>query len=71
MGNRIRYQLEITATYEESGDYMRNANLEDFLEWAQDETRYLTIMVKRGAGQPKPLRASIKVTQVAAVLDAH
>lgn len=70
MSNRIRYQLEITGTYEESGDYMRNANLEDFLEWAQRQANNLTVLIQTGGGTaPKPIRATIKVKQVAAVLD--
>ena len=65
--HHIRYQLEITATYEDSGDYTRNANLEDFLEWVERQASHFQVGpdgLRLGRS-----RLDIKVKQVAAVVE--
>lgn len=69
MGRHIKYQLEITAIYEQSGEHYRNEPLDKFLEWAQNESTYLKVLVQRGANPPVQVRADIKVKSVSQVLD--
>jgi hypothetical protein len=62
----VTYALKIEATLEKSGDYAveHKATLPEFFDWAKDQTRYLTVLIKEGATEPKPVRATITVKSV-------
>ena len=60
----VTYALKIEATLEKSGDYMGKATLPEFFDWAKDQTRYFTVLIKEGATESKPVRATITVKSV-------
>lgn len=66
---RVRYVLKIETTFESSGGYMRNSTIDEFLAWAQDQSRNLVVLIKEGGQEPKPVRADITVVQLALVRD--
>lgn len=60
----VRYTLHIEAEWEDSGDYMRNGTLEEFMRWAQSQAQHLKVFIKEGGGETRPVRARITVGEV-------
>lgn len=60
----VRYSLKIECYWDDSGDYMGNATIPEFFKWAEEQGRNLTVLVKEGTLDPKPVQARISVQGV-------
>lgn len=60
----VQFTLRIEALWTDSGDYMRNATMPEFMKWAQDNGRHLSVFIKEGACEPKQIPAKIVVESV-------
>lgn len=61
----VRFTMSVHGTFEINGDYMRNANLQEFLDWAQKESEHFEVYVKEGSQEPRRLlNASVRVEAV-------
>lgn len=67
---RINCSFDISTvfTVSDSG-YTRNMTLPEIEKWAKDHMGSITVLLKEGGGEPKPVRAKMRLAGVTFIPD--